>query len=320
MSGVTTRAFRQLISECSAVGSGLMNCLGLTVSEFVSVEGMTRGNHRTMDMIARFSDEAPFAVQIFGYDIYRMTEAARLVQDSGADILDINCGCPAPKVVKRGGGCELMRQPQHLQEILRSVRKAVSIPLTLKMRSGWDSNVKNAVEIAHICEGEGVDGITVHGRTRVELYRGRADWGIVREVANSVSIPVCGSGDIVDAASAYLALHDEDGARNKIAGLYIGRAAMNDPYIFKRITSSSSFNRPYDWKLSTMERYVELLEEYLPPTAIPGKIKQLAAQMGTGEIWAVPICRARSLDEQKVILSEARLNRCEASHLSMFAK
>jgi len=315
MSGVTTRAFRQLISECSSVGSGLEGSLGLTVSEFVSVEGMTRGNHRTMDMIARFSNESPFAVQIFGYDVYRMTEAARIVQGSGADIIDVNCGCPAPKVVRRGGGCELMRQPHHLQEILRAVRKAVSIPLTLKMRSGWDSNVKNALEIARICEGEGVDGITIHGRTRVELYRGRADWGIVREVANSVSIPVCGSGDIVDANSAYLALHDDDGTRNKIAGLYVGRGALCDPFIFKTITSSLPLDRPDDWKLSTMERYVELIEEYLPVTAAPGKIKQLAAQMGRGETWTVPICRARTLDEQKIILSEARLglDRCSAS-------
>src|SRR4029078_11364214 len=120
--------------------------------------------------------ERPFAIQIFGYDVDRMRDAALMCQDAGVDLVDINSGCPSPKVVKRGGGCELMRQPDHLGKIIHEVTRALSIPLTLKIRSGWDQNTRNALEVAKIAEAEGIEALAIHGRTRAQLYRGDADW------------------------------------------------------------------------------------------------------------------------------------------------
>lgn len=302
MSGVTTSVFRQLIKDCCG------DAVGLTISEFLSVEGMTRGNPRTVAMMRTFPGERPYAIQIFGYDINRMADAALLVQDFGAEIIDINCGCPAPKVVKRGGGCELMRQPEHLAQVVRAVRAAVSIPLTLKMRSGWDSTSRNAVEIAKICEAEGVDGLTVHGRTRVDLYRGFADWEIVRAVAAAVNIPVCGSGDIVDFESASRALcSTSDGAKG-IAGLYIGRGAIENPFVFRDILAGPGKTavRPDGWKVAVLEHYIDLLLESMPLIARAGKVKQLATQMGKGEPWVVPVCRAQNVEQQQEILRHFR--------------
>src|SRR3989338_8805388 len=150
MSGVTCRAYRRLIKELNP------DAVGLVVTEFVWVEALTRRVERTLQMIRFGASERPMAIQIFGYDVERMRDGALMAQDFGADIVDVNCGCPAPKVVKKGGGCELMRQPLHLARILKSVRRAVSVPLTVKIRSGWDETSKNAIEIARIAEREGV--------------------------------------------------------------------------------------------------------------------------------------------------------------------
>ena len=255
--------------------------------------------------------ERPVAVQIFGYDIDRMRDAALIVQDLGVDVLDINCGCPAPKVVKRGGGAELMRQPEHLQKIFREVRKAISIPLTMKMRSGWDSNSLNCVEIARMAESEGVEAITVHGRTRAQLYHGDADWSFVEQVAQAVKIPVCGSGDIVDRDSAL--------ARLKIpglAGLYIGRAAMADPLVFSRIHGRDVPNLRHSpgALISILERYIELLLEDFTPKVSVGRLKQLASQSGRGHLWRKELLRAMTLDEQIEILKRVKEDPSNIAH------
>ena len=226
MSGVTNSAFRRLIRTENG-GS-----VGLVVTEFISIEGLTRSIPQTLRMLEFRPEERPISIQIFGYDIAKMADAALMVQDYGADIVDINCGCPVPKVVKRGGGCELMRQPEHLKSILTEVRKTVSIPLTLKIRAGWDENNKNAIDIALMAQDCGIDMLAVHGRTRSDLYRGQADWNLVGEVASKLTIPVIGSGDIIDAESA-------DRARKLgVAGLMIGRGAILNPWIFKEVSGS----------------------------------------------------------------------------------
>jgi tRNA-dihydrouridine synthase B len=296
MSGVTTRPFRRLIKELNP------GAVGLVVSEFVSVEGMTRGSRRTLEMMKFSEEERPYCVQIFGYDIDRMRDAALMVQDIGADIVDINCGCPAPKVVKRGGGCELMRQPDHLQMIIREVRKALTIPLTLKIRAGWDEGSRNAIEIARMAESEGIEALAVHGRTRAQLYRGSADWELVEKVADAVSIPVLGSGDVVDRASAEMRL------KGKIAGLFIGRASMWNPLVFSEILTGDSNTIKNDQRkmLSILFRYIELLQEDFPESSCAGKVKQLASQMCRGAQWRKNLLTLNTLDEQVNLLQAVR--------------
>ncbi len=296
MSGVTTRAFRRLIKESNPKG------VGLVVSEFVSVEGMTRGSRRTMEMMRYSADERPYCVQIFGYDIDRMRDAAMMVQDIGADIVDINCGCPAPKVVKRGGGCELMRQPEHLRQIVREVRRAVRIPLTIKIRSGWDEGSRNAMDVALMAEGEGVEAIAIHGRTRSQLYRGEADWDVVERVADRLSIPVLGSGDVVDRHSA------EQRLKGKVAGLFIGRASMWNPYVFSEIMTGepSRLRENPGLMLGLLFRYIELLKEDFSDSTCVGKVKQLASQMCRGALWRKTLLTINSLQEQVQFLERVR--------------
>lgn len=296
MSGVTTSAFRRLIKELNP------GAVGLLVSEFISVEAMTRQVPRSLQMMDFHESERPYAIQIFGYDINRMRDAAKMVQDAGVDLLDINCGCPAPKVVRKGGGCELMRQPEHLAKLFREVRKAVSIPLTMKMRSGWDEQSRNVVEIAKIAEAEGMEGIAVHGRTRAQLYRGLADWDIVREVVDAVSVPVFGSGDVVDHVTAREKLE-----QSGVQGLFIGRGAIANPLIFQEIISGKKISLRHNPQLvvKIILRYVELLREEMSELRCVGKVKQLASQMCAGHPWKKDLCRAGSIEDQLAILATA---------------
>lgn len=287
MSGVTTSSFRRLIKEINP-GS-----VGLLVSEFVSVEGMTRGSRRTLQMMRYEETERPFSIQIFGYDIDRMRDAAKMVEDAGADIVDINCGCPAPKVVRKGGGCELMRQPEHLKKVFREIRRAVKIPVTMKMRSGWDSSSLNSFEIAHIAQEEGLQAVAIHGRTRVQLYRGEADWMHAQKAASALKIPVLGSGDVTDRESALERLRDG------VAGLLIGRAALWNPLVFQEIVSG----QPSDLRQNTgrciqiLLRYSELLSDEFKPIQSIGKIKQLASQMARGHRWRKELLLTQSFED-----------------------
>lgn len=298
MSGVTNTCFRRLMQEINS------ESIGLLVTEFVSIEGMTRENPRSLQMMKYSEVERPLSIQIFGHDINRMVDAAMMVEDAGADIIDINCGCPVPKVVRRGGGCELMRQPDHLKNILSAVYQKVSIPLTLKIRSGWDESSRNALEVAKMAEGCGISMLAVHGRTRKDLYRGEADWDIIEEVADNLSIPVIGSGDVVDYQSASVRL------RGKIAGLMIGRAAISNPWVFSEISTHAEgkfYREPT--KLDTIdviERYRDILFEEFPEKAVIGKLKQIASQAtrriaGSAHIRKA-LCQSKNVAEYSEIL------------------
>jgi tRNA-dihydrouridine synthase B len=302
MSGVTTMAFRRLIKEFNP------GAVGLVISEFISVEGLTRESKRSIEMMRYHKEERPYCIQIFGYDIERMRDAAVMAQDAGADIVDINCGCPAPKVVRKGGGCELMRQPNHLAAMIREVRRVLTIPLTIKIRSGWCAESRNALEIAKMAEAEGVDALAIHGRTRAELYRGEADWQLVGEVAAALRIPVSGSGDIVCQQSALKRL------TFGVSGLFIGRAAISDPLVFSRIMGTVQSEEPtrmqHELLFRIVSRYLTLLREEFQPRTCVGKLKQLVSQMARGTPWSKELCRAQTLEEQIAIIERTFEDLC----------
>jgi len=275
MSGVTDSAFRRIVRRASGRSVGLM------LTEFVSVEALTRDSEKSFAMMRFRPEERPISIQIFGADPGRMARAAALVEESGADVLDVNCGCPVPKVVKRGGGCELMRQLDRLHEILSVIRREVSIPVTLKMRAGWDDESRNAPEVAAVAEAAGLSLVTVHGRTRVQLYQGDADWDVVRAVRARVSIPVVGSGDVVDAADA---LARERGYSPD--GVMIGRGALANPWIFRQIEELRRGQTPYqpalDERVDMMRTYADYLTEDYGPVVVAARLRQFAGRVTKG--------------------------------------
>ncbi len=276
MSGVTDCAFRTTVLEASGRAA-----VGLLVSEFVAAEGLSRDNAKTIAMLRYQEVERPFSIQIFGADVDRMVRAAEMVEEIGADIVDINCGCPAPKVVRRGGGAQLMRTPDVLRDILRAVRAAVSIPVTVKIRAGWDDASRNAVEVARMVEGEGAAMLAVHGRTRLQLYSGESDWNLIGEVASRLSIPVIGSGDVIDA----------EGALERIRGGYadgvmIGRGAISNPWIFGQTLALAGGGEVRDpttlERIAILEHFAGSLAETKDLRAYLGRLRGLACHMAKG--------------------------------------
>src|SRR6185295_8324964 len=190
----------------------------LVVTELISIEALARHDLRTHRMLRYRPVEKPLSIQLFGADPGRMAEAAAIAEELGADVIDVNCGCPAPKVVKKGGGAGLMREPAVLGAVLRALRGAVKVPFTVKIRAGWDETSRNAVEIARLAEGEGAAMIAVHGRTRAQLYTGEPDWELTARVKAAVGVPVIGSGDVTNAAQALERLRTSG-----VDGIMIGR-------------------------------------------------------------------------------------------------
>lgn len=216
MSGITDMPFRRLVK-----GRGV----GLVVSEMIAGKAMVRASGKTLRMSGGCAGEQPMAVQLAGREPEVMAEAARMNRDRGAAIIDINMGCPVKKVVKGEAGAALMRDEALAGRIMEAVVKAVDLPVTLKMRAGWDDANRNAPRLARIAEDCGIQAVTVHGRTRAQFYRGRADWEIIREVKETVDIPVIGNGDVfaVEDAVEMLAATGAD-------GIMIGRGALGRPW------------------------------------------------------------------------------------------
>lgn len=222
MAGVTNWPFRLLCRE--------QGC-GITVTEFVNDRAILHDNQRTRDMMELFPGESPVGVQIFGHTPETMAAGAvRVAEDIEPDFIDINMGCPAPKITRGCGGSSLLKAPWQAGDIVAKVVRAVApLPVTVKMRIGWDNSSVNAVEVAQRAEAAGACMITVHGRTREQHYSGRADWDVIDSVARSVSVPVLGNGDISTPEEAKDRL-----ATTAVRGLAIGRGAMGNPWIFRR--------------------------------------------------------------------------------------
>src|ERR1041384_1504741 len=273
MAGVTDVPFRCLLKRRGGIG--------LTVSEFISVEGLTRNNPKSKRQMRFYEYERPFAVQIFGGQPERMRMAAERAEEDGADILDVNCGCPAPKVVKDGGGSGLLRALPRLETILKEIKQAITIPLTIKIRAGFTESTINAVETAKLAEGCGVEHIALHGRTKEQGYRGLADWDLVRQIKETVSVPVSGSGDVVTPEQAF-ARWRETGCD----GVLIGRGAMANPWIFRQIEDMIAGREPFQPTLAdkraVLLEYFDLLRADMPEFAAIGRMKQLAGQFTKG--------------------------------------
>src|SRR5215207_617334 len=255
MAGVTDVSFRRLLKRRGGVG--------LSVSEFISVEGLTRNNPKSKRQMRFYEDERPFAVQIFGGQPERMCMAAEMAQEVGADILDVNCGCPAPKVVKHGGGSGLLKDHSRLETILKEIKRVITIPLTVKIRAGFYDNHRNAVEVARMAEACGAEHIALHGRTKEQAYKGLANWDLVKQVKEAVSVPVSGSGDVVNIEGAF-ARWRETGCD----GILIGRGAMANPWIFRQIEDTlrgrEVFQPTLEDKRAVLLEYFDMLREDMP--------------------------------------------------------
>jgi tRNA-dihydrouridine synthase B len=250
MAGMTDTAFRRLVKRRGGCG--------LVVTEMVSSEGLVRGIDRTLEYAEYTEEERPVSIQIFGGDPQKMADAAQIVEGMGADIVDINMGCPVPKIAKHNAGCSLMREPEHAQAVVAAMARAVKIPVTVKMRAGWDADEINAPDLARRMEDAGAAAVTVHGRTAAQSYTGSSDWDLIKRVASGVRIPVLGSGDCVEPSHLVDKL---DGGG--VSGVLVGRGALRNPWIFEQAAAVARGERPRE--ISHAERgqflldYIDLL-------------------------------------------------------------
>jgi tRNA-dihydrouridine synthase B len=218
MAGMTDTAFRRLVKRQGGCG--------LVVTEMVSSEGLVRGIDRTLEYAEFTEEERPVSIQIFGGDPEKMADAAQIVEGLGADVVDVNMGCPVPKIAKHNAGCSLMREPEHAASVIAAMTKKVRIPVTVKMRAGWDELSVNAPDLARRVEDAGAAAVAVHGRTAAQSYSGQSDWSLIDRVAESLSIPVLGSGDCIEPEQILERLRT-----GSVSGVLVGRGVLRNPWI-----------------------------------------------------------------------------------------
>src|SRR5438874_1784390 len=262
MAAVTTPPCRLVARECGA---------GPLTSEEIDARGLVEGSARTAELARYLPEERPIAMQLLGADPDVLAEAARRLEAAGADAVDLNMGCPVAKIVSKGQGAALMRDPLTAAVVLRTMRKAIAVPLTVKIRGGWDDRTVNAVEIARIAEGEGVNAITVHPRTRAQQFSGLAPWEIIASVVDGVRIPVTGNGDVrsLDDARAMV-------AATGCAAVMIGRGALGAPWIFRGAPLTRAE------QAAIIERHDALIEAHLPERLALVQLKKHLAWYSAG--------------------------------------
>ena len=253
MAGVADRAFRKICMDHGAA------CV---IGEMVSAKGLTYGDRKSAELLELDADIRPAAIQLFGDDPATMAQAAKQALEFHPDWIDINMGCPAPKIVGNHTGSALMREPELCRRIVQAVKDAVPVPVTVKIRKGYAKDEVNAVEVALACEAGGADAITVHGRTRDQMYAPPVDWDIIRQVKEAVKVPVIGNGDVVDAKSA-AALYEQTGCDL----IMVGRGALGAPWIFTQIEAYLNHEvllptPPMAQRMATLMRQVQLTVDY----------------------------------------------------------
>lgn len=273
MAGIADRAFREL---CINYGAGY------TVSEMVSSKGLTMGDKKSGELLTLGEIENPAGVQIFGDNPEIMAQAAKMCIKYHPNIIDINMGCPAPKIAMNGGGASLMKNPLLAGEIIKAVSKAVDIPVTVKIRKGWDDENITAVELAKIAEKNGAAAITVHGRTRMQMYSGKVDYNIISKVKKAVDIPVIANGDIVDEQSAAIMFE-----KTNCDAIMIGRGALGNPWIFRRINAYLNECRvlpdvSINEKMVVMLKHIQKIIEYKGEYTAMREARHLAAYYTKG--------------------------------------
>ncbi|HEY3092144.1 MAG TPA: tRNA dihydrouridine synthase DusB [Vicinamibacterales bacterium] len=249
MAGMTDSAFRRLVKRQGGCG--------LVVTEMVSSEGLVRGIDRTLEYAEYTEEERPVSIQIFGGDPEKMADAAQIVEGMGADIVDVNMGCPVPKIAKHNAGCSLMREPEHAATVINAMAKAVKIPVTVKMRAGWNDRSRNAPELARRVTDAGAAAVTIHGRTAEQSYSGSADWSLVSDVALDLGIPVLGSGDCMEPG------HIVDRLRCGVSGVLVGRGVLRNPWILAQASDLADGRAPREITLTERGQflldYIDLL-------------------------------------------------------------
>jgi nifR3 family TIM-barrel protein len=245
MAGMTDTAFRRLVKRQGGCG--------LVVTEMVSSEGLVRGIDRTLEFAEYTEEERPVSIQIFGGDPAKMADAAQIVEALGADIVDVNMGCPVPKIARHQAGCSLMREPAHAASVIEAMARSVKIPVTVKMRAGWNEQSINAPELARRVEDAGAAAVAVHGRTAAQSYSGHSDWTLIERVAGAVKIPVLGSGDCIEPEQI---LERMTGAAPGVSGVLVGRGVLRNPWILAQAADMASGRPPREVTLVERGQFI----------------------------------------------------------------
>jgi tRNA-dihydrouridine synthase B len=285
MAGMTDTAFRRLVKRHGGCG--------LVVTEMVSSEGLVRGIDRTLEYAEYTEEERPVSIQIFGGDPAKMAAAAGIVEGMGADIVDVNMGCPVPKIAKHNAGCSLMREPEQAAAVIAAMAKAVKIPVTVKMRAGWDESDRNALVLAKMVEDAGAAAVAVHGRTAAQSYSGSADWDLVATIADSLTIPVFGSGDCVEPGQVI------DRLRTGVEGVLVGRGVLRNPWILAQSADLAAGRAPREVTLADrgqfLLEYIDLLmhERVREPAGFRHVVQLLSpTHAGSHHRWVINKLRA----------------------------
>lgn len=298
MASHTNAPFRQIARESGA---------GFSTNEEIDAEALLHESARTARMTARFEGEGPLAMQLLGSSEATLVPAAVRLIHAGADIIDINMGCPATKAVRKGKGAALMRDVSRTAEILRALRHALDeydVPLTIKIRGGWDDSCLNAVEVARMAEDVGVDAITVHPRTRSQQYAGRAPWDVIADVVRAVRIPVTGNGDVTSLDEARRMMNETG-----CAGVMVGRGALGRPWMFDQQHERRNPEERAAREAVIIERHLGLIEDALPPREALAHARRHLALYAAGRPDASTtrnrIFRAGTIEQARAILEGA---------------